>query len=93
LDKGLRGEVVDLGRPVLAQDTDHRYFVEQVASHQRQLILNMGDTLEVNGAAAAQHPDDLVSLLKEQLGQIGAVLAGDTRDQRTLFHETLSLSL
>ena len=34
------------------------------------------------GGRAADHAEDLVALVEQELGQVGPVLAGDARDQR-----------
>jgi RNA polymerase sigma-70 factor, ECF subfamily len=44
----------------------------------------VGDALEVDGAGPADHADDLVALVEQQLGQVGAVLAGDAGDDDAL---------
>ena len=36
--------------------------------------------------AAADHADDLVALVEQELGEVGAVLAGDAGDEGTLRH-------
>ena len=87
LDEGLSRQVVDLGRPVVAQDVDERPLVEQVARHQLELVLDVRDALEVHRARAAHHADDRVALLEQELRQVRAVLAGDARDQCTLRHQ------
>ena len=40
------------------------------------------DALDVLGRGAARHPEHLVALLEEQLGQVRAVLPRDASDQR-----------
>ena len=65
-------------------------FVEQVTRRrvrvEDDLVLQVGDALEVRGAAPAHHADHLVALGEQELGQIGAVLTGDSGDERTLGH-------
>ena len=51
-----------------------------------ELVLEVLDALEVLGAAAAHHADDLVALRQQELGEIGAVLSGDAGDERTCGH-------
>ena len=46
----------------------------------------MGDALEVEGARPADHAADLVALVEQELGQVGAVLAGDAGDQCSFRH-------
>ncbi len=53
LHEGLGGEVVDLGRPVLAQDADERDLVEQVAGTSVIAVLDVGDALEVRASTTA----------------------------------------
>ena len=81
-----RGEVVDLVRVGGAQRVDERAVVEQVALVERDPVAQVLDALELLGRGAADHAVDLVALLQQQLGQVGPVLAGDSRDQRSL-HE------
>ena len=86
LDERLRRQVVDLMRPVVPQDVDQRDLVEQVARHQLQPVLNVGDALEVERARAPDHADHLVALFKEEFGQVRAILPGHARDQCPLRH-------
>ena len=86
LDERLRRQVVDLGGPVVPQDVDERDLVEQVARHQLQPVLNVGDALEVDRARPADHADDLVALLEEEFGQVRAILPGHACDQCSLRH-------
>ena len=65
---------------------DERQLVEQVGLPQLDAVAQVRDALEVLGAGAAHHADDLVALLEQQLGQIRAVLAGDAGDQRARCH-------
>ena len=81
-DERHRGEVVDLGRFRRAQRVDERALVEQVALVERDAVADVLDPLELLGRGAAHHAVDVVALLEQQLGQIGAVLAGDAGDQR-----------
>ncbi len=46
----------------------------------------MGDPLEGDRAAPSVETDHLVSLVEEQLGEVGAVLSGDPGDERLLSH-------
>ncbi len=84
LDEGLGGQVVDLGRPVLAQHRDERRLVEQVPADERDLVLDVGDPLEADRARPPHHADDLVALLEQELGQVRPVLTGHAGDQRSL---------
>ena len=76
-----RGEVVDLIGPRCPQRVDQRALVEQVGLVQRDLVAQMLDPVEALGRRAAHHAVDLVALLEQELGQVGAVLAGDPSDQ------------
>jgi hypothetical protein len=42
-----------------------------------RVAIEMVDPARVERAGAADQPVDLVALLQEQLGEVGAVLAGD----------------
>ena len=84
----LRGEVVDLLRARLLDDADQVGRVGHVAVvHEEAHALLVGvdvevvDALGVEGARAALHAVDDVALLEQQLGEVGAVLAGDAGDQ------------
>ena len=45
-------------------------------------VADPGEALEGLCGGAPDHAVDLVALLEEQLGEVGAVLAGDSRDER-----------
>ena len=45
------------------------------------LVLDVEDPLEVERARRAHHPDDVVALFEQELGQVRAVLPGDARDK------------
>ena len=70
---------------------EQRRLVEEVAGHQLESILNVGDPLEVDGAGPAHHADHLVALLEQELGQVRTVLPGHPGDQRSLRHGWNSL--
>ena len=78
----LRRQVVELGRPRRAQRSHQRALVEQVGLVQHHAPAQMRDALEGLGARAPHEAVDLVALLEQELGQVGAVLAGDAGDQR-----------
>ena len=86
LHERLGGQVVDLGRPVIAQDVDQGDLVEQVPRDQLDPVLDVRDALEVQRARAPDHTDDGVPLVEEELGQVRPVLAGDAGDQCPLGH-------
>ena len=71
---------------VVPQDVDHRHLVEEVAGHQGDPVLDVGDALEVERARPPDHAADLVALVEQELGQVGAVLAGDAGDQCSFRH-------
>ena len=80
-DEAHRGEVVDLVGLGGAQRVDERALVEQVALVQRDPVADVLDAVELLGRGAADHAVDVVALLEQQLGEVGAVLAGDAGDQ------------
>ena len=87
LHERLGGEVVDLVGPVLAQDVDQRDLVEQVAGHERRCrSCRWAMRSKLTVLTAPHHADHLVALVEQQLGEVGAVLAGDAGDERTLGH-------
>src|SRR5690606_41446927 len=49
----------------------------------RDAVLEVGDALEGDRRGPSDHADHLVTLVEEELGQVGAVLAGDAGDERT----------
>ena len=81
-----RGEVVDLVRPHFVDDAQQRQLIEQVGRLQRDAIEQVLDAPEVRRARAADGADDLVALLEQQLGEVRAVLPGDSGDERALGH-------
>ena len=87
LHEGLGGQVVHLVGRLLPQDVDQRHLVEQVAGHEGDAVLEVGDALEVDRRGAPDHADDLVALVEQELGQVGAVLAGDAGDEGSLGHD------
>ena len=90
--EALRAEVVDLGRARLLERLGERRRIEQVGLDERDPVGQMVDPLEVLGRGAADHPEHLVTLVEEEIGQVGAVLAGDAGDQRPLAHVLAILS-
>ena len=46
------------------------------------IVVEMGDPPRVEGRASSNDAMHLVALLQQQLGQVGAVLPRNTRDQR-----------
>src|SRR5829696_8526170 len=56
--------------------------IEQVALDQADPVREMADALDVLRRRAARHPEHLVAFLEQDLGEVGAVLPRDSRDQR-----------
>jgi hypothetical protein len=56
--------------------------IEEVAWPQRDLSKKVFDPGKVIGAGAADHPDDLVSLLQEELSEVRSVLSSDPGHKR-----------
>ncbi len=48
--------------------------------------INIGDARRIKGAGAANHAMNLIVLMKKKFGQIGTVLAGNSRDKRFFKH-------
>ena len=84
----LRGEVVDLVRLDLVQDAVDRRDVENVSV----LVVQAADDvlqarlLMLGDRVAPDQTVDLVAERQQVLRQVGAVLAGDAGDQRSLCH-------
>jgi hypothetical protein len=53
----------------------------QVALYNLYFVLDMLDTFECYGTGSTNHANHTVSLRKKELGQVRAILAGDTSDQ------------
>jgi len=66
--------------------------VQQVSLEQRDLVLDRGQPLVAGHAAAPDHAGYFVSLVQQELGQVGAVLAGDPRDKRAFGYMPLPLA-
>ena len=60
---------------------DQRELIEQVGLQQRDAIEQVLDAPHVRRAQAADDAEHFVVFFEQQLGEIGAVLAGDARDQ------------
>jgi hypothetical protein len=83
----LRGEVVDLVRPHLLDDADQVGGVGEVAVVQLErhlglvrVAVQVVDAVGVEERRAALDAVHLVALVEQELGEIGAVLAGDAGD-------------
>ena len=87
----LRGEVVDLVGVDLGEQRDQAGAVAEVAVVQEELRarvvrvdVEVVDPRGVEGRGAADQPVHLVALRQQQLGEVGAVLAGDAGDECAL---------
>jgi hypothetical protein len=79
--EGLRREIVDFLGSAVLEYPDQRELVKEVGllhDEPRQQVL---DALEVVLARPPHHADDGVALLQQKLGEVGAVLARDPRNQ------------
>ena len=83
-DEALGGEVVDFVRFGVTDDGREGMLVEEVGRHDVHTIKQMADTLVRIVRRAAHHPDHLVALRQQQLGEVGAVLPGDAGDDGRL---------
>ena len=70
LHKALGGQVVDFAGAMLAQHVDERHFVEQIGGGKGNVVLDVADALEVDGAGAADHADNFVTEFEQVFGQI-----------------------
>ena len=87
----LGAEVVDLVGLELVEQLDQRDRVGEVAVVGEQadpllvgVVVEVVDPVGVEARGAADDAVDLVALLEQELGQVGAVLAGDAGDQGAL---------
>ena len=78
----LGGEVVDLVGLGLLEHHCERMLVEQVGRHDLDPVQQVVDPLVAVVAGPPHHADDLVALGEQELGEVGAVLAGDPGDER-----------
>ena len=99
-DMTLRRQVVDLIRLRLLHDADQIGGIGQVAVVQVQanatvmrILVEMIDAIGIERGGPAFDAVNLVALLQQQLRQVGAVLAGDTGDQRSLHVTQSGLSI
>jgi hypothetical protein len=88
---GLRGQVVNLVGPHRLDDADQARGVRHVAVVQHQVarldvrvLVQVVDAVGIEQRGATLDAVDLIPLADEELGEIGAVLAGDSGDQRAL---------
>ena len=82
LHVGLSAQVVDLVRAVGVEHLVQRALVKQVPLGQFDLILDVLDAAQVEGAGAAHHAHHAVTFGEQELGQVRAVLPGNAGDQR-----------
>jgi hypothetical protein len=87
----LGAEVVDLVGLELVEELGQRRRVGQVPvvgekadARLVRVVVEVIDPVGVEARGTADDAVDLVALLQQELGQVGAVLAGDAGDQRTL---------
>ena len=72
-NEALGSQVVDLRRPVVANDGMQTRLIQQVRLLQHHLVQQVFNTVVVKDAGAAHHAHDLVTLRQEEFGQITAV--------------------
>ncbi len=89
----LGGEVVDLVRLEVEHQVRDPLAVGDVAVVQEEprvwLVLVLVQVFEPHGVERARTADDamhLVPFFQQQLGQVGAILAGDAGDERAYAH-------
>src|SRR5207344_1141946 len=70
----------------LLDDLEQRKLVEQIGRQQRDAIEQVIDAPVIGRAEAAGRPKDLVTLFKQQFGEVRAVLSRDARDKCALGH-------
>ncbi len=87
LDEALRGEVIDFLRIAFFERQLQRRLIQHIAGDKMQLVLDMVDPAEINGAGPANQAKDLVSLAEQKFGQIGSVLPRDSGDECALAHD------
>ena len=82
--EALGGEVVHLGRSDGAERLHERGLVQEIALDDLDPVADVGDPLVRRGAGTPRHPHDAISLLEQELGEVGAILAGDPGDEGCL---------
>jgi hypothetical protein len=89
----LRGEVVDLVGLHLLDDAHQARAVGHVAVVQDEfsvllvrILVEMVDAVGVEQRGAALDAVHVVALVEQELGEVGAVLAGDAGDECDFFH-------
>ena len=71
---------------------DQRERVHQVARMELDAVHEVVDALEGDRGGPAHHADHVVSLVQQQLGQVGAVLSRDACDEGAALHGGQSAS-
>ena len=85
-DEALRREVVDLIGLRGLHRVVERALVGHLAGEQRDAVEDVVDALGRRRRGAAHEAEDVVALVEQQLGEVGAVLAGDAGDECSLRH-------
>jgi len=81
-DRGLAGEVVDLVRVGVVENLANARAVGQDTSDERNPVHDAeGNEIGVFSLELASGAPDDVALVQQKLGQVGAILPGDTEDQ------------
>ena len=83
LHVALGGEVVNLRGAHVGDDADNGHGVAEVGIVEVEVgaALEVGDALAVIDGGAADDAVDVVAFVKEEFGEVGAVLARDARDE------------
>jgi hypothetical protein len=79
-------EVVKFLRAAIIDNPRDRQLVEQIAGTNGDSIQQMLETPQIRCARTSDYPDDLVTLLEQQLGKVRAVLTGNAGNDRALRH-------
>jgi len=74
----LRREIINLVRLGFLDHHRQGMLIQQVCGEDLDLAEQMLDPLVTVVAGAPDNPHDLIALAEQQLGKVGAVLAGDT---------------
>src|SRR5450631_1050461 len=91
----LGGKVIDLVRLNLLDDTDEVRRVGEIAVVKNQIAMldvrifvEVVDSIRVEERCAALHTVHDITVLQQKLGEIGAVLPGNTRDEGDSLHDS-----
>ena len=71
-------------RPQALHHRDQRQLIEQVRLDEIDTAAQMLDAGEILRAGSAHHAEHLISLVQQQLREIGTVLPGDAGDERAV---------